>query len=267
MRKTILCILLALIMGLAVFALSSCENNAADTSVSETDKRGSNHENDQQNTVTEKFSAVQQSAASPSPATAKETAPVTTPPANKNASTAVAGNSSNNTADSSAQLSEGSRSNTAEQGQPYRQESSSATIDEEQTQSADPPNICSFVIDCSNALSSDKLSDSLRRVLPTDGIIYSSTSVEFSDGETVFDILSRITRDSGIPMEFSSSPVYGSKYIEGINSLYEFECGELSGWQYKVNEVFPNYGCDAYTVHSGDNIGFYYTTDLGEDLN
>ena len=36
--------------------------------------------------------------------------------------------------------------------------------------------------------------------------------------------------------------MYNSVYIEGINNLYEFDCGELSGWMYKVNGWFPNYG-------------------------
>ena len=29
------------------------------------------------------------------------------------------------------------------------------------------------------------------------------------------------------PPEFEVTPVYNSNYIEGINNLYEFDCGEL----------------------------------------
>lgn len=125
---------------------------------------------------------------------------------------------------------------------------------------------CSFTIDCKNAIASTKLSSSMRDILPSDGIIYKSQNLELTSGETVFDVLLRITRQSGIPMEFSSTPAFGSKYIEGINSLREFDCGETSGWKYSVNGEVPNYGCDKYTVNPGDDIIFYYVTDWGSDL-
>ena len=61
--------------------------------------------------------------------------------------------------------------------------------------------------------------------------------------------------------------MYDSSYIEGINHLYEFDCGKESGWMYKVNDWFPNYGCSAYTVESGDNIVWCYTCNgFGEDV-
>ena len=55
-------------------------------------------------------------------------------------------------------------------------------------------------------------------------------------------------------MEFEDTPMYNSAYIEGINNLYEFDCGELSGWMYKVNGWFPNYGCSRYQLKEGDTI-------------
>lgn len=125
--------------------------------------------------------------------------------------------------------------------------------------------LCTITIDCTNALNSDKLKSSMRKVLPSDGIIYSN-SYEFSDGDSVFDVLYAVTKNHGIPMEFSSSAVYGSKYIEGINSLYEFDCGELSGWKYSVNGTVPNYGCDQYKINNNDKIIFYYVTKWGEWL-
>ena len=67
-------------------------------------------------------------------------------------------------------------------------------------------------------------------------------------------------------MEFSQSPAYNSKYVEGINNLYEFDCGERSGWMYSVNGEFLNYGSSAVEIKSGDRIQWRYTCDLGEDL-
>ena len=67
-------------------------------------------------------------------------------------------------------------------------------------------------------------------------------------------------------MEFENTPIYNSAYIEGINNLYEFDVGELSGWMYKVNEWFPNYGCSRYQLCDGDVVCWVYTCDLGSDV-
>ena len=82
----------------------------------------------------------------------------------------------------------------------------------------------------------------------------------------MFDILKRETQKNNIHMEFSFTPLYNSSYIEGIANIYEFDCGELSGWMYSVNGWFPNYGISRYKVSDGDSIEFHYTCDLGADL-
>ena len=79
-------------------------------------------------------------------------------------------------------------------------------------------------------------------------------------------MLLRETRKRKIHMEYSFTPVYNSSYIEGIANLYEFDCGELSGWMYCVNDWYPNYGVSRYQVKAGDEIVFNYTCDLGRDL-
>ena len=88
--------------------------------------------------------------------------------------------------------------------------------------------------------------------------------VEFNEGDTVFDILVKITRKKGIHMEYRGSG--SNTYIEGINNLYEFDGGSNSGWMYSVNGVFPNYGCSIYNLNDGDVIQWMYTCDLGKDL-
>lgn len=103
-------------------------------------------------------------------------------------------------------------------------------------------------------------------MIPSDGVIYASKTVEFYDGEFVFDVLLRETQKYGIHMEYSMTPMYNSNYIEGIHNLYEFDGGELSGWMYKVNGWFPNYGCSRYLLQDGDVIEWVYTCDLGRDV-
>ena len=100
--------------------------------------------------------------------------------------------------------------------------------------------------------------------LPSNGIILQNMKVEFSEGDTVFDILVKVTRKKGIHMEYRGSG--SNTYIEGINNLYEFDGGSNSGWMYSVNGVYPNYGVGAYKVKSSDVIKFNYTCNLGADL-
>lgn len=126
---------------------------------------------------------------------------------------------------------------------------------------------CTLSITCNTILDNmDKFDQAKLEVLPKDGVIYQTKEVVFYEGESVFDVLLRETRDNKIHMEFVDTPIYNSNYIEGINNIYEFDCGELSGWMYKVNGWFPNYGCSRYQLKDGDKIEWVYTCDLGEDV-
>ena len=81
------------------------------------------------------------------------------------------------------------------------------------------------------------------------------------------DVLKKVCTAADIQLEYSWTPAYDSGYIEGINHLYEFDCGKESGWMYKVNDWFPNYGCSSYKVENGDNIVWCYTCNgYGEDV-
>ena len=104
--------------------------------------------------------------------------------------------------------------------------------------------------------------------LPEDGVILPKTEYVLRRGDTVFDILSRATRYNKIQMEYQGADKnsYGSVYVQGINYLYEFSCGPLSGWMYKVNGEYPNYGCSKYKLKDGDVIEWVYTCDLGKDV-
>lgn len=103
-------------------------------------------------------------------------------------------------------------------------------------------------------------------IIPKDGVIYAEQNVTFYEGESVFNVLVREMKRSKIHMEFENTPIYNSAYIEGIANLYEFDCGELSGWMYKVNGWFPNYGCSRYQLKQGDRVEWVYSCDLGWDV-
>lgn len=127
-------------------------------------------------------------------------------------------------------------------------------------------NTCTFVIECKTILDNkDKLKKGLEKYVPDDAVIFSKT-VGFDSGESVYDILRRICDENSIQMEASYTPAFSSYYVEGINNLYEFDCGQGSGWMYSVNGVFPNYGCSSYKPANNDEIAFRYTCELGYDL-
>lgn len=126
---------------------------------------------------------------------------------------------------------------------------------------------CTLSVTCKTVLDNLEFLDPTRKdCIGDNGVIYATKTVSFEEGETVFDVLEREMQKNGIHMESSFNPVFNSRYIEGINNLYEFNCGSGSGWMYRVNGVFPNYGCSQYQVEDGDTIEWLYTCDLGVDL-
>ena len=120
---------------------------------------------------------------------------------------------------------------------------------------------CDTILDNMNLLNKEK-----HELIPEDGVIFAATTVTAYEGESVFNITQREMRRAGIHMTFRNTIIYNSAYIEAINNLYEFDVGELSGWMYKVNGWFPNYGCSRYLLQPGDMVEWHYTCDLGRDL-
>ncbi len=127
--------------------------------------------------------------------------------------------------------------------------------------------ICTISISCSTILDNiDVLDPEKSELIPEDGYILKPVEAVFYSGESPFNVLRRVCKENKIHMEFSNTPIYGTAYIEGIGNIYEFDCGELSGWMYSVNDWFPNYGCSRYGLEDGDVIEFVYTCDLGKDV-
>lgn len=126
---------------------------------------------------------------------------------------------------------------------------------------------CTLSVRCDTILdNTDKLSAEKINIIPDDGIVFPETEVKFSDGESAFDVLQRELKNSNIHMEFQKTAAYNTVYVEGIANIYQFDCGELSGWTYSVNDKFPNYGCSDYKLQDGDDLKFLYTCDMGADV-
>ena len=126
---------------------------------------------------------------------------------------------------------------------------------------------CTITVRCDTILDNLKYLDPAKAgLIPASGVILPEQTVEYNEGESVFDVTLRAMQSNKIHFEFSKTPAYNSVYIEGINNIYEFDCGELSGWMYRVNGVFHNYGCSLCTVADGDRIEWLYSCDMGADL-
>ncbi len=128
--------------------------------------------------------------------------------------------------------------------------------------------LCTIEISCKTVLSNmSDLEPAKKDYVPQNGEILAETTVAVDSGSSAFDVLKTVCNKNKIQLEYKFTPAYNSYYVEGINQLYEFDCGDNSGWMYSVNGVFPNKGSNMYTVQNGDKIKFLYTCDLGSDLN
>ncbi len=145
--------------------------------------------------------------------------------------------------------------------------SSSSGSDSSSSDTGRSVKTCTISIKCTTILKNmSDLTKGKEKYVPSNGVILAASTVEFRDGESVFDVLKRACDATGIQLEYAYSPGYGTNYIEGINNLYEFDCGSQSGWIYKVNGWSPNYGASGYKLKGGESIVWEYTCKgLGSD--
>lgn len=132
--------------------------------------------------------------------------------------------------------------------------------------SAEKPEIgelsCSLSINCAAVLADLADFDPNKiELLPEDGMLLAVTEVKFSQGETALELIKRECQARGIHFEVSADG-----YIKGIGNIYEFDCGDVSGWLYKVNGEFAVQGASDYQVQPGDALEWFYSCDFGADL-
>lgn len=239
--------------------------------------------------TTPSTAAATQITADTQPTTAKddktaETTNATQPKSDKASSSAKADNSSKQSSSSTAESNKASKaeqeqgSQATESGQKDKYltdpipSGKPKPVEPQDQVIEDTTNYCTISISCATILDNmDNLLKSKVDLVPEDGWLLKPQSVEFNEGESVYDVLLRVCKENEIHMEASWTPIYNSAYIEGIGNLYEFDCGYMSGWMYKVNDWFPNYGCSRYELKNGDVVEFKYTcngygADIGADM-
>ncbi|MDE5603953.1 MAG: DUF4430 domain-containing protein [Eubacterium sp.] len=85
--------------------------------------------------------------------------------------------------------------------------------------------------------------------------LISKTKCDVKEGTTVFDLLSEECRKNGIAVVHQNK-----SYVKAIGGLAEKDCGNGSGWTYKVNGVKPMMSASKYVLKNGDVVEWYYVT-------
>ena len=147
------------------------------------------------------------------------------------------------------------------EGKPLPVEPDNGEVDTKKTYTCTLSIECTSIFNHLSDLEPEKLD-----ILPKNGIIFAAQTVTFYEGESVYDVIQRVCWENRIHMEASFTPMYNSAYVEGIGNLYEFDCGSGSGWMYRVDGWYPNYGCSRYQLKQGEVVEWRYTCDLGKDV-
>ena len=122
-------------------------------------------------------------------------------------------------------------------------------------------------VSCAEIANSPEAGASLKEngLVPDDGILVYETGFPIIGGDTAFSVLSRALKERRIHFDYSAVGDH-SVYVKGINNIYEYDCGDLSGWMYSVNGDFPTVSASEYTLSDGDSVRWIYTCDLGRDV-
>lgn len=135
-------------------------------------------------------------------------------------------------------------------------------------QAREEPLAVTLSVNCAAVLGhEDALEPAVREggYLPEDGVLLQKRTYHMAQGATVFDLLQKACTQAGIPLEYNGSGALKTVYVEGIGYLYEFSCGETSGWVYRVNGKVESVGCAGRALRDGDQVEWVYTLDLGRD--
>ena len=127
-----------------------------------------------------------------------------------------------------------------------------------------PAGTVHLTIRCDRALAYEGLQETIRSVLPEDGVL-ADDDAEIYEGDTVFTVLSRFCKEKRLPLSSKGSTRYGV-YVDGIAGLFEMDAGAQSGWMFSVNGDFPSKSAGDTALKDGDDVAWVYTLDLGKDV-
>ncbi len=135
----------------------------------------------------------------------------------------------------------------------------------ESSSEPDAKNEASITINVSEILENyDSLEKGLQseEFVPQSGKIIDAKSYEFTEGQTVYDLLTKAAEENNIKID-SKTTEYGM-YIEGINHIVAGSCGQASGWIYRVNGKDAELSADQIKLQKGDQVEFFYLCDYNK---
>ncbi|WP_456272908.1 DUF4430 domain-containing protein [Bacillus sp. AK031] len=94
------------------------------------------------------------------------------------------------------------------------------------------------------------------------GTILSATTVEMAEGDTVLAITQKIVKAKGIQMSVRGAGA--AAYVEGIDNLFEFDHGPMSGWEASVDGKTLDKSAGIYGIKPGQGIKWHYTKNYTE---
>ena len=107
-----------------------------------------------------------------------------------------------------------------------------------------------------------------KEYIPSDGMILKEESFVLPKGSTVYDCLVAAAKKHRIQIENDAQTgnSYENAYIKGINHIYEFDFGDMSGWTFLVNGEFSSVGCGQYVLSDSDKIEWIYSLTPASDV-
>lgn len=169
---------------------------------------------------------------------------------------------------SSSESSQSSGKSTSSSNKSESQKSGNSKSSSKSTGKTSKKKYVTIEIRCDTILDNmDALADGKEKYVASDGSILAKTKVQITTGDTVFDVLKAVCKKYDIALEYESSATYSGTFVDSINHLASGDCGDTSGWIYKVNGYTPNYACDKYKLKNNDSILWGYTCkDYGADV-
>lgn len=95
------------------------------------------------------------------------------------------------------------------------------------------------------------------------GTVLPLTEIEWSKDVTVQKILIPTLKKHKLAYETRGAGALF--YVTGIDGLFEFDDGPLSGWKYRVNGEVVGISAGVYKLEPGDRVEWFYTTDDNEE--
>lgn len=94
------------------------------------------------------------------------------------------------------------------------------------------------------------------------GMLLEDRELRLEEGVNAYEQLIYAARSEGIIIDNRGSE--RSPYIAGIDNIYEFDCGELSGWVFTVNDKISSVGAGEYILREGDRVCWRYSIYLAD---